>query len=334
MDKISIIVPVYKVEAYLRECVDSIINQTYKNLEIILVDDGSPDNCPAICDEYALKDERIIVIHQKNGGLSAARNAGLEIATGEYICFVDSDDLIHPQYCEILYNGIHNTDSSFCACRSTTFKNTATNLKLDRVTDVTYSSEIWYDYIKHTQMGVWNKIYKSDLFENIRFYNGKIHEDIIFCADIASVVSETIRTTDSVLYFGRLRDSSICSSSYLKPDRIFAAEYFIEKSTIDTNLFKYALWHSLSQPWHYVDLIYIRFAFKENLQFLKALQKLIKKYLIQYLELPQINEIQKSRMKLFSKSLVLYAFNAYGRLLRVYLYRIFKKDPYKDGHGI
>ena len=92
MDLISVIVPVYKVEKYLDRCVESIVNQTYKNLEIILVDDGSPDNCPAMCDAWAKKDSRIKVIHKENGGLSDARNAGMRLASGEYICFVDSDD--------------------------------------------------------------------------------------------------------------------------------------------------------------------------------------------------------------------------------------------------
>ena len=94
IDKISVIVPVYKVEQYLRKCVDSIIKQTYSNLEIILIDDGSPDNCPIICDEYAMKDNRVVVIHKKNGGLSDARNVGIAKSTGKYITFVDSDDYI------------------------------------------------------------------------------------------------------------------------------------------------------------------------------------------------------------------------------------------------
>ena len=91
-NKLSVVVPVYRVEKFLNKCVDSIIAQTYKNLEIILVDDGSPDNCPSICDEYARKDERVRVIHKKNGGLSSARNAGLRAATGVYVAFVDSED--------------------------------------------------------------------------------------------------------------------------------------------------------------------------------------------------------------------------------------------------
>ena len=97
---ISIVIPVYKVELYLEKCIESIINQTYKNLEIIIVDDGSPDNCPQICDEYSKKDKRIKVIHKENGGLSDARNAGIDIATGKYIAFVDSDDYVSDDYVE------------------------------------------------------------------------------------------------------------------------------------------------------------------------------------------------------------------------------------------
>ena len=97
-EKISVIIPVYKVEPYLRQCLDSVVGQTYNNLEIIIIDDGSPDNCGVICDEYAAKDDRIIVIHKENGGLSAARNDGLELATGEWVAFVDSDD-----WCELDY---------------------------------------------------------------------------------------------------------------------------------------------------------------------------------------------------------------------------------------
>ena len=103
---ISIVVPIYKVEKYIKKCIDSIIEQTYKNLEIILVDDGSPDGCAKICDEYAKKDKRIKAIHKENGGLSDARNVGIDISTGKYICFVDSDDYIENNYIELLYKCI------------------------------------------------------------------------------------------------------------------------------------------------------------------------------------------------------------------------------------
>ena len=101
---VSIIVPIYKVEKYLKQCLDSILNQTYENIEIILVDDGSPDNCGKICDEYASNDKRIRVIHKENGGLSSARNAGLDVATGEYISFIDSDDYVSENFIKRLYD--------------------------------------------------------------------------------------------------------------------------------------------------------------------------------------------------------------------------------------
>ena len=103
---ISVIVPIYNVERYLKACVDSIVNQTYSNLEIILVDDGSPDKCPEICDEYAKRDKRIKVIHQENGGLSAARNAGINVVRGEFLTFIDSDDFVSKNYVELLYDGL------------------------------------------------------------------------------------------------------------------------------------------------------------------------------------------------------------------------------------
>ena len=112
---ISVIIPIYNVEAYLDECIASVIAQTYSNLEIILVDDGSPDNCPQMCDEWAAKDSRIRVIHKENGGLSDARNAGIDIATGEYIAFVDSDDWIVPEMYEKMLAALKTENAATCA---------------------------------------------------------------------------------------------------------------------------------------------------------------------------------------------------------------------------
>ena len=119
---ISVIVPVYNVEPFLKKCVDSIVLQTYANLEIILIDDGSPDKCPEICDAYARKDNRIKVVHQENGGLARVRNVGIENATGDYITFIDSDDFVAPNYVDFLYKGIfeNNADmsiASFSVCK-------------------------------------------------------------------------------------------------------------------------------------------------------------------------------------------------------------------------
>ena len=118
---ISVIVPVYKVEKFLARCLDSIISQTYENMEIILVDDGSPDSCGSICDEYAQRDARFRVLHKENGGLSDARNCGVEIASGAYIAFIDSDDYIAPNYVEYLYRLLVDNDADIsCCCKTCT----------------------------------------------------------------------------------------------------------------------------------------------------------------------------------------------------------------------
>lgn len=184
-EKISIIVPVYKVEKYLRVCVDSILNQTYRDLEIILVDDGSPDNCPKICDEYAEKDKRIKVVHQKNGGLSSARNTGIDIATGKYLMFVDSDDTIHPQMCEILFKNLLETDAdmSECGWKKVWDINNPNNQKYEasKTQYVTYENNDVFDLLYNKKipsiMTAWKKLYKKELFQDIRYPIGKIHED-------------------------------------------------------------------------------------------------------------------------------------------------------------
>ncbi len=164
---ISVIIPVYRTEKYLRKCVDSVLAQTYANLEIILVDNGSPDRCGQICDEYAQKDKRIRVIHQTNQGVSAARNAGLEIATGEYIAFVDSDDYIEPDMYEYLYGLIikDNTSMSMCnICQDEgyhTKKQTEQPYVLISALDIFEYGSIW-GY-------VWNKLYRRNFISDWRF---------------------------------------------------------------------------------------------------------------------------------------------------------------------
>ena len=116
MPEISVIVPVYKVEQFLHRCVDSILRQSFYDFELILVDDGSPDNCGVICDEYAAKDSRVRVIHQENSGVSEARNRGMDAAEGQFLCFVDSDDILNCKYCETLLDLLENTACDFAAC--------------------------------------------------------------------------------------------------------------------------------------------------------------------------------------------------------------------------
>ena len=183
MNKISVIVPVYKVEPYLRKCIDSIINQDYKNLEIILVDDGSPDSCPAICDEYALKDNRIKVIHKENGGLSDARNAGLDIASGDYIFFVDSDDWIEKETLKECFDLIIKESSDAVI---TMYYN---NAGISETAEAKKSIQEGYETIKPSaalaitmfeklRLAAWGNLYRTGLFKEMRFKKGYIYEDL------------------------------------------------------------------------------------------------------------------------------------------------------------
>ena len=182
-DLISVIIPIYKVEKYLKKCIDSVINQTYKNLEIILVNDGSPDSCREICEEYENKDNRIVIINKENGGLSDARNAGIDIAKGKYIAFIDSDDYVSNDYIEYMYNLILKYSSKMSICR---VKEVWTNAKLEEiVNDVELKSELlspketFYNLLfdKGVEVCAYAKLYEKDLFDDTRFPKGKVYED-------------------------------------------------------------------------------------------------------------------------------------------------------------
>lgn len=193
---ISVIVPVYKVQPYLRKCVNSILNQTYPNLEIILVDDGSPDNCGAICDEYAEKDARIKVIHKENGGLSSARNAGLDIASGEYITFVDSDDWIDPKMYEDMLASAECENSDIVVC-GIKYCDENNNIVCDwqKISqDQTLSRDellqnFFPSHFNNIRSAAWNKIYKREIFDNLRFPIGVIYEDTHILLDILAQAS-------------------------------------------------------------------------------------------------------------------------------------------------
>lgn len=179
---ISVIVPVYKVEQYLDRCVSSLLAQTYENIEIILVDDGSPDRCPEMCDGYAKEHEKVRVIHQENKGLSGARNTGIDHAKGEYLAFVDSDDKWSPYFLESLYSALKETDADISQCRWEYMHG-------DEIKEV-YNPDAKKECFTNREMlanlyiqtgayyvVAWNKLYKKKLFENIRYPEGRIHED-------------------------------------------------------------------------------------------------------------------------------------------------------------
>ena len=209
-DLISIIVPIYKVEKYLEKCLNSIINQTYKNIEIILIDDGSPDNCGKICDEYAKKDSRIKVIHQENKGISAARNIGIDKSIGKYLMFVDSDDYIEETMAEHLYTNLkeYNADLSVCSLYCIINNKVTRKTKKDEIKILSNYNAIKNSYTIDTISNVpWNKLYKKELFNNIKFPEGRIAEDLATMYLILDKCNSVVFSTKPLYYYIRRADS-------------------------------------------------------------------------------------------------------------------------------
>ena len=230
MAKVSIVVPIYNVEKYLEQCVDSIINQTLKDIEIILVDDGSPDNCPQICDDYAKKDSRIKVVHKKNGGLSSARNAGIEVAIGDYIGFIDSDDYIELDMYEKMYNIAIKNDVDFVISdyyRVSDEGKVRATLDMDegiyeknKIKKYIFPTLIMGDDINYGNLlAVWHCLYKRELLErNSLMFDEEVKysEDNLFSSIIGYNANSFYYMKGSYLYNYRYNPNSI-SKTY-KPD--------------------------------------------------------------------------------------------------------------------
>ena len=233
-DIISIIVPIYNVEKYLKYCLDGILKQSYKNLEIILVDDGSTDRCGQICDEYAMIDERIKVIHKPNAGLADARNTGLKYAIGNYIGFIDSDDYIYPSFYEELFALIkkYNADIAECEfkrinesnienCKEILNNENEKRIIVEKEENNTEALELLYGprlqpYIK--KVVVWNKLYKKDLLDNVSFPVGKLHEDEYTTFQIINKAKKII-STNRVLH-GYIQTNNSIMRQEIKQKRI------------------------------------------------------------------------------------------------------------------
>ncbi len=218
--KVSVLVPIYNVEDYLPRCIDSILNQSYRDLEILLVDDGSKDKCGEICEEYKLKDDRIKVVHKPNGGLSDARNVGIEVATGEYYVFIDSDDYVHPQMIEKLLEACVKTgsDIAICGFRSVTEDEINDMEPIDDVpiTEMVSDDEkinFYYETDYARFIVVWNKIYPAKFFEGIKFPKGKVHEDEFTTYKLLDK-ADKIAFVDAPLYFYVNRKTSITREQF------------------------------------------------------------------------------------------------------------------------
>lgn len=215
-DLISVIVPVYNVEKYINRCIDSVLKQTYKNIEIILVDDGSTDDSGKICDEYAKKDKRIVVIHKENGGLSDARNAGIDIATGLYISFIDSDDYVENNYIEILYNSIIKNKTDMAIGSHKVIYDTGTVLeKATGEESVLEPKEVLKRilYDDGIDLTANSKLYKKELFDNIRFPVARLFEDAATTYKLIDVAN-TISIVSISIYNYIIRNNSITNQKF------------------------------------------------------------------------------------------------------------------------
>lgn len=227
MEKVSVIIPIYNVEKYLRESIDSVINQTYKNLEIILVDDESQDNCGAICEEYAKKDDRIKVIHKKNGGLSDARNKGLEIATGEYIMFLDSDDFFEINACEVLYNEISSKKADMVTANYIQVDDDGTKWEkpifdVNKFRNFEISINDFGDSFYVMNSPVCNKIFRKKFLDeiNVKFQFGLPAEDAMFTM-YCFIRAKKVYYIQDIIFNYRQRNnktsiSNNCSLEYFK----------------------------------------------------------------------------------------------------------------------
>lgn len=259
MPKISLIVPIYNIEECVEECIESILNQTFKDFEVILVDDGSTDNSLNICRKYEKKDTRITVVNKKNGGLSDARNAGINKACGEYLCFIDGDDFIVNDTLENMYNLILKNNSQISICNMVRYYG-------DEDTDIFYKpseKEIVLEgnnrFKTLEQPSVCNKMFKSDLFNGVRFPYGKYYEDTFVYHELVMKANSIVLTGKDSYYY-RCRRGSILDGGYSKKYFDFMEAIYIRATFLDKNNIKqYAneaylhIYSSLSNAYNNLD---------------------------------------------------------------------------------
>lgn len=216
MPKISIIIPIYNVEKYLKCCLDSVLDQTFKDFEVILVNDGSTDSCRQICEIYKNKDKRVKVINKENGGLSSARNSGINIARGKYITFIDSDDFIEKDMCKILYELSEFYKADISVCKSIDVSETGkiiNYIKLDEKIKCFSNVKALEEIHKDIRVCTWAKLYNRKLFNSLKFPEGKIHEDE-FTTHILLYNSNKVVSINKAMYYYRKVNTSITNSKF------------------------------------------------------------------------------------------------------------------------
>lgn len=313
--EVSIIVPVYNVERYLRRCVDSILTQKFRDYEVILVNDGSTDGGGMICDEYALQHSNVRVIHKPNGGLSSARNAGLEAADGEYIAFVDSDDYIHPEMIGTLYElaRVHSSDVVMCHYKRTSEEQASYELNAAAAEISHYTNRQAIDELLRVdedhQSGktnglhwvlAWNKLYKRQLFDGLRYKDGVLFEDVHIIHRLLYKCRK-ITYLPQPLYYYYQRPESIVNSAFTmrKADKVYALEdrLIFLRSAGETQLYRRALKTYLEVfYWYYYKAIRECGHEKEQIGKLK---RSLGKWLPQLLANPLISWKQRMLLMLF-----------------------------------
>ena len=276
------IIPIYNAEQYLRQCLDSVVNQTYKNLEIILVDDGSTDNSGKICDEYALKDKRIVVIHKENGGISDARNIGIEKASGEFITFVDSDDDVANDIIEYLYEILKKFNCKMSVCAHNIIKNNKIKKSFNLKGDCKLSSQecikkMLYD--DGIDTSAWAKLYDRSIFEQIRYPKGMLFEDIATTYKLF-IKSTEIASGHLAKYNYRIRNEHSITRCVFNKSKLDLIENTDKMATDVINMFPNLQKAALRRK------IYARFSTlnqllnvdKENENIVKETVSFIKKY--------------------------------------------------------
>ena len=300
-EKISVIVPIYNVEKYLNRCVNSIINQTYTNLEIILVDDGSPDNCPNLCDDWAKKDSRIKVIHKENGGLSDARNAGLNVCTGDYVTFVDSDDFVSEIIIESLFKNLKKYNAEISICCSQVFKEDD-DIVLDndyKIFEILKETAIenTYKTTNREFLTAWGKLYKRELFAELRYKKGFLHEDEFIIHHLYHLSKKIVVTTQKLYYYFKNENSITGGGFKLKRIDILRAlqdrSEFLKQNYLELYKESFATFF----VYRCIDIFFeIPNDFKEK----KLAQKLTKQYFnLAYKGLKGIKSPSKKRFLIF-----------------------------------
>ena len=302
---ISVIIPIYNVEKYLKKCIESVINQTYKNLEIILVNDGSTDNSKNIIDKYSLIDNRIKIINKKNGGLSDARNAGIEIAKGEYITFLDSDDWIELDMYEKLYKYIKQENADIVQCSyQEVYNEEIYNQKIKAEIKIISGKDSLYNlYGEHNvkTVVVWNKLYKIELFNDIRFPKGKYHEDEFTTYKVLYKANKIVDCNLPLVYY-RQRKGSIMNSKFniKRLDTLEAFNqrlfFYREKNLIELQQI------TLNKILIYTKLFYIKIKDSDidnKDEILKVLRQSIKKDYILFMKNKYVSLKQKILLTIF-----------------------------------